>query len=367
MLALVTVDLGLVAWPAVAKVDSETESRLLAEYPSETNAAFRAMRFSGDGWRFDRHERLQKPVPPGAIRPDSAMDDRMIVAETSMRNTLFGRWHLAHQVAVFNSVTSLSPHRTRSFWQAANQRSVKLSAAEQSEFWESLLNWLAIDRAWSSIASGPILSLVDSPSIDRSAITAAPSSPVVWYGDWLAIKPRREVSAPLFGERIDQITTDPIRRNVPWIEIAPDTLPGHTVASAMPRSLTAKQTSPGQWEIIVDATSPGIVCVKQFQDGNFRATRQRFPSDFDDRESAFSARNNAATTVSCDVYRCDFLFSAVPVPTGRHRILISYAPRWWPPSASVAAIAWGAFAWLFVTRLWRSAVSGRINSRNKPR
>lgn len=376
LLVLVTVDLGLVAWPAVAKVDSKTESRLLAKYPSETNVAFRAMRFSGGGWPVERHGCQPKTVPADSLRSDADIIDRMMVAESSMRSTLFGRWHLEHQVAVVNSVTTLSPHRTRSFWQAANQRSVKLGAAEQSEFWETLMNWLAIDRAWASVAAGPILSLVDSPSIDRSAIaavpssdtssSAAPSSAVVWYSDWRAIKPRREVSADLFGQRIDQITNDPNRRNVPWIETATTAFPGALVASAIPRTLTAKQTLPGQWEIIVDAPSPGMVCVKQFQDGNFRAARQRLPSDVEDQKSEVSTTDNAATTVPTDVYRCDFLFSAVPVPTGKYKILITYAPRWWLPSASVAAIAWLVFAWLVAACLWRSAVSGRINSPNSP-
>jgi hypothetical protein len=185
LLLLVAIDLWIVVRPTLATVNRTSELRLIASTgsrlstPRGKNRApglpMRAMRFSGRGWPRE----LRSSPSPG--------HQRILVAEASMRNSLFGRWHLADQVAVFNSSTSLPPGRLRSFWIAANARSQALPADEQNRYWNTIMRWLAIDQSW--IAQEVI---GGSPTDDcKHLITSlartsiAQTSPMVtWHSIW---------------------------------------------------------------------------------------------------------------------------------------------------------------------------------------
>src|SRR5690606_16778879 len=135
VLVLVAIDLAIVAWPVVATVDRAEEAGWMAAAPhqfpidsgvsDERQAATalpamaqpataeppwvqRALRFApGGDW-----------LPAWRTTP-SAGAQRMLAVEASQRNSRYGRWHLMHERAVFNPVSSLPPHRVHSFWRAA--------------------------------------------------------------------------------------------------------------------------------------------------------------------------------------------------------------------------------------------------------
>src|SRR5690606_31973100 len=104
LVALVAIDLAIVAWPSVATVARAAEARQLVSLRSAVAAvderrairsadhtsAPRAMRFVGkDAW------------PPNWRQTRSTGQMRMLAVEASQRSSNYGRWHLMEDRAVF--------------------------------------------------------------------------------------------------------------------------------------------------------------------------------------------------------------------------------------------------------------------------
>lgn len=348
LLLLVAIDLWIVARPTLATINRTSELRLIESTGSRLSnprgmnrtpgLPMRAMRFSGRGWPNE----LRNSPSPG--------HQRILVAEASMRNSLFGRWHLADQVAVFNSPTSLPPGRLRSFWIAANARSQALPADEQDRYWNKIMRWLAIDQSWTTqdVIGGEVIG--GSPTDDsKHLITSlartsiAQTSPMVtWHSTWREIEPIDSVTAESFTRRIQDVVSGDKLANVPWIENQPPGSPA-TVNGQVVKSMNVSYTKPGHWNISIDAPSAGLIYIKQYQDGNFHAIIR----DIDQ-----PGTSNALTV---NVHRCDYIFSAVKVPAGRFDVQIVYWPAWKTPSLVIAAGCWMAvlLAPMYLRRLNR--------------
>jgi hypothetical protein len=345
LLFLVAIDLWIIARPTLATVNraselqliDSTENRIAA--PNNANRTpglpMRAMRFSGRGWPRD----LRSVPSPG--------NQRILIAETSMRNSLFGRWHLADQLAVFNSPTSLPPGRLRSFWIAANAQSRTLAPGEQDVYWTNIMRWLAIDQSWTTqdmvvsdltgrLPTNDSQQLIT--SLKRTSI-AHPSPMVSWHRAWREIAPSESVSFESFTERIQgTISSDPLT-NVPWIETQSPRLLEPQIGNPE-ESMSVSYLKPGHWNITINAATAGLIYIKQYQDGNFRATVR----DLD------QPGTSNASAVQVD--RCDYLFSAIRLPAGRFEVQIAYSPRWKTPSLMIAITSWIAvlFSLLFLVQ-----------------
>ncbi|HBJ33319.1 MAG TPA: hypothetical protein DDZ51_00870 [Planctomycetaceae bacterium] len=342
LLFLVTIDLWIVARPTFATVDRNRELQLiesagshfmnLASDDRPAGLPMRAMRLSVRGW-------------PSGLRNATALgNQRVLIAEASMRKSLFGRWHLADQVAVFNSPTSLPPARFRSFWSAANSRSRTLPTDERNRYWTSIMQWLAIDQSWvvQDIIGGSSTDATELPitSLTQTSIDQ-PSPMVTWHSDWREIDATSSVSPEAFNRRIQEIVSGGVSAEVPWFETS-NQMPKQVRTTAPPPLTSAESVSnatgsmsvvypkPGNWKIVVDAPSDGLICVRQFQDGNLRAII---------RPVEQSGTSNATPV---NVHRCDYLFSGVKVPAGRHEVQIVYSPRWTTPSLVIALGCWAA-------------------------
>ena len=57
------------------------------------------------------------------------------------------------------------------------------------------------------------------------------------------------------------------------------------------------------------------------------------------------------------LYRADYLFRAVAVPAGRHRVVLVYRPWWWPVGAAGSLLALGVLAVLWLRRRGRVSYS----------
>lgn len=354
LLFLVAIDLWIVARPTLATVNraselqwiDSTENRIAAPNTENRTPGLptRAMRFTGRGWPRD----LRSVPSPG--------NQRILVAETSMRNSLFGRWHLADQLAVFNSPTSLPPGRLRSFWMAANAQSRALAADEQNRYWTNLMQWLAIDQSWTPqdmIASDSIgrLPTDDSPhlitSLKRTSI--AHSLPMVtWHSAWREIDPSDSVSLESFTERIQDVVSGDQFAKLPWIETQSPGLPEPQIGK--PAELTSvSYPKPGHWNITIDAPAAGLIYIKQYQDGNFLAIVR----DLD--------QPGASNAHAIRVDRCDYLFSAIKLPAGRFEVQLVYSPSWKTPSLVIAIASWMAvlFSLLFLVQPQRLQATHR--------
>lgn len=361
LLLLVAIDLWIVARPTLATVNRDSELRLIESVGSRVSdrssekinsvnrpagSPIRAMRFSGRGWPSE----LRNTPSPGSRR--------MLVAEASMRNSLFGRWHLAEDVAVFNSPTSLPPGRLRSFWNVANAGSRPLPGDKKSRYWTNIMQWLAIDQSWA------VQDVIGGSSRDGSGhgITSllrtsiADSSPMVtWHDHWREIDATDSISAEAFTQRIQELVSDNRAASVPLIEMSHDA-PRPAQAPALPPGISppgignaAAQTmivsypQPGHWKIWIDSPSDAMLCIKQYQDGNFRGMLRAA-----DQPGTTNAVNESFRELA--VQRCDYLFSAVKVPAGRFELQIVYSPNWIAPSLVIAAACWAA---VLITSVYR--------------
>lgn len=360
---LIAIDLLIVAWPSVATVSRVAEARQQAAVPPagaaireprehrsvDLSSGRRAMRFvMSHAWPLDWRQ-----VP-------STGQERMLAVEASQRITNYGRWHLMEDRAVFNPVTSLPPHRTQAFWRAANALSRQTPSAQQFNYWDRVLGWLAVNERWdvAVVASDLTASTRDtSDSLLDLQIkpVRSPSSHVLWLPEWRVIDEQTWVSPQTFAKRLREISSN--QPAPPLIEVPADAAQrlqerlSVGKASGDPASaglsgaakIVVNQALPKRWTIRVESTASGLLCLKQFQDGNWTATVTNHP---------LSADTSSAT--SAPVFRCDYLFSAVEIPAGNSEVILRYRPRWLLPSILFSGLAWAVVLALLVWpgRIW---------------
>lgn len=343
LVILIAVDLWMVAQASLATINRNDEAAMVESsggyVPKATDrhpfAPSRAMRFSNRGWP----ERLRNTPSDG--------HQRILIAEASMRNSVFGRWHLADSVAVFNSPTSLPPARIRSFWTSANSRSRRLSIDQQHLHWNRIMQWLAIDQSWAvtekfASTSGergdqPILAIKSTPVLGSSPMIA-------WHNRWNEIAVAEHLTEAEMDQRLETIVSDTADSYIPWIESLEFPLSrknrGESVVPAHNPLRSVSQSSPGNWRISIESPTEGLVTIKQYQDGNLHARLLEIDSNGTLNADRFRLGNKADSSRSVDVVRCDYLFSAIKVPPGHFELQVFYSPRWQTPSFIIAGLCW---------------------------
>ncbi len=365
-LALTAANLCWVGWPLIATVDRVAEANLLATWQdagigdrpvvtelSPANAdnsnpaamgapslTGRAMRLSRLGWSERlRHTRANR-------------NDRMLMVEAGMRATRYGRWHVAEPIAVFNSVTSLPAHRVGSFWRAANGIAGSLPVNRREAFWDRVFRWLAVDRAWTTAA----LSAQPAANDRNPRSPASAAHPLDEFGvqlksrpiadsaamveivtRWRSIPSFRVVPPARFAERLRELASEVPTETWPLLETPRDPIvvQASDANSAAATVSAATQTSPGEWRIDVRSEVPAVVCIRQFDDGNFRARYRRSTGAEADRSDVAPPDWQPAT-----IHRCDYLFSGIRMPPGDFELVVSYSPGWLIPSLIISATAW---------------------------
>lgn len=345
LLFLIAIDLWIVARASLATVNRTDEAGLIAsaggrwgdfgrQDPTRPRP-MRAMRVSSQGW-------------PSALRhTPSEGDRRILIAEASMRNSLFGRWHLDHDIAVLNSPTSLPPGRMRSFWIAANTSSRKLADDQQERYWNRLIRWLAIDQTWMATDTVGRLprDTTDSPitSMVPTRVTS-PSPRVAWHSRWNEIAVTDTVSAADFDQRLRAIVSDTSEADIPWIESLADTPIKSSLINPLAAEnaslLSVSQPHAGHWRILIESPVAGLITIKQFQDGNSQAIIRLVDEEGTSHAPLNASSGGASKMVDNAVYRCDYLFSAVKVPAGRIELQVIYSPPWKTPSLVIAIFCW---------------------------
>jgi hypothetical protein len=362
LLVLLAFDLAIVAWPTVATVNRAAEVRLMAIAQGSVGGLT-----TGDGDAIDGRRGLRftsNSLWPRRWRQmPSAGKERMLAVEASMRNTRYGRWHLMDDRPVFNPMTSLPPHRGQSFWSAANTLARQQKTREaQVQYWNRVISSLAVGQTWSAVPYRPDSGAVHASTNPHSDLLALQVQPtphaaehILWFGSYRAIAAQRTITADAFAARLSEIAAGdaaPPLIEMPHADLNSSELSRDAVASEHAPSVVAKQLSPEHWTITVDSPASGIVCIKQFQDGNWRAEVSRINSD---HPAAVDSGTKPATSDTlaepATVYRCDYLFSAVMAPAGTIQIVLKYQPPWLGLSLAVAAAAWlVATALLFTGR-----------------
>lgn len=348
LLAVVACDLAIASWPTLVSVSRQGERALLAQV-APTGAA-RALRFPPAGW------------PPWLREQPADAATRPLIAEASMRNSRFARWHLADALAVFNAANTLPPQRVSSFWTAANAMSRQLAGTERRQFWDRLMGWLAIDQAW---VAAPGVEQPDLMQLETIP-TRAPAAMVRWHASWRRIEAQRHIAPDALARRLAEVTSGG-EEAPPLVEIpgpraqlphrsgeprscdssVPDGGPSPGIdRRQQAATLRLERRSAQLWTVHVSADSPGLICLKYFQDGNLRGELLH--------------RNDDGRTWrrQVPVLRCDYLFAGILVPPGQSELRISYRPRWLTPALVTTLAAWLAAAWLGVRGLLHDSWAG---------
>lgn len=62
--------------------------------------------------------------------------DRMLEVESTLRSCWFGRWHLEHDQAKFNSLVSIRQNEVSDFWRDTREQTRSLSPSQRSPLWD---------------------------------------------------------------------------------------------------------------------------------------------------------------------------------------------------------------------------------------
>lgn len=344
-LILIGIDLGLAAWSAVATIDRNAEASWLAmaerrHPPAVHDPHDRVLRLSLPGWPAE----LRSQPSPG--------HSRLLLAEAAQRANRFGRWHLTDHTAVVNSAVTLPSDRVATFWRAANAESRVIAASERELYWRRIFAWLAVTRLANDRDSVNDRAQLGSQSATDTGGTesrriaeqhdrwlgqplAKTSRPFTWHPAWREIPQVDRVTTTMIRGRLRELATADTNSDRPLVETVgrgPLGKPLDAAASQSSASRAAIRTLPSppdHWRIGVVAPSPGLLCWKQYQDGNLRAE--------------LISRRGPATDLPTrlTVYRSDYLFSAVKVPAGEYELVISYRPPWLVGVVLVWGLAWG--------------------------
>lgn len=74
----------------------------------------------------------------------ASSDDRMVEVEAALRSSWFGRWHLEHSQAKFNSLVSIRPAQIAQFWAMTRQATANQTSRQRQSQWDQWLSELNI-------------------------------------------------------------------------------------------------------------------------------------------------------------------------------------------------------------------------------
>ncbi|TVP96574.1 MAG: hypothetical protein EA381_17065 [Planctomycetaceae bacterium] len=391
LVLLLGIDLAIVGRPLIGTVERAAETSWLGILADHTGTAgpgadvtatfaqlpLRVVRSSPTGW------------PASWQHTASSGAGRMLAAEVAMRTSRFGRWHLADGVAIFNPLRSLASGRVVAFWRAANAEAQGLSGTERIAHWDRLFGWLAVDRVWHERQVARTNQASFAPSSDGTTASGQAASAggvaktadeatelrqlrawarefrqrdldgasprVVWFGRWQEITPANRLTDDRFRERLREVVGDPSGSASPLLETTRPAAPPFRGRSAREgdddadgASLTVLDTGPDRWRVRVEADRAGLLCWKWFQDGNLRAVARPIID------------GDIGAPQSLPVRRCDYLFSAVELPSGQFDIELTYRPNWLIPALSIWFASWAGLLAIAVGRHWGKPAGPRI-------
>lgn len=89
--------------------------------------------------------------------------DRMLEVETTLRSCWFGRWHLEHGQAKFNSLVSIRQNEVSDFWKHTREQTKSLSASQSSPLWDRWHDKLGVGGIIERQDNATVLKRIGSP------------------------------------------------------------------------------------------------------------------------------------------------------------------------------------------------------------
>lgn len=332
---IVALDLTLAARGLIVRVPQRTERQLLSQMtPVDSRDSHRWMRTRSErGW-------------PRAWL-ETSDHHREIEVEVSSRESWFGRWHLAEQQAVFNSMTSIRSLQTARFWRAARNITSELRPDEQARFWARIRQWLEITAVAHTTAAkqeialqGDRYQLVE--CLRRLQTDASPElaeAPLRPHHHWVFAEPNTKASVDI-ESRLRQIASrdastsidnasSPSSVDQPVVHARRESsiaspLPSGSMPKRPPR-IELRESGPQQARYDVELAQPTLLSRVVYQDGNWSASYQSTGSQ---------------TWKSTPVLAVDFLKQGVLLPAGTYSLRFQYRPWWLTGALWTAAISW---------------------------
>ncbi|MGB7345930.1 MAG: hypothetical protein WBD20_17060, partial [Pirellulaceae bacterium] len=288
----------------IATTPREAEQCLIAEQQqAELQAGATALRMqAAAGWPTEwKH---------------TSSDVRITEAAASERLAGFGRWHLDHQVNVFNSMTSIRSRDVELLWQWVAQQSKESSSDQKTERWNSVQRWLRISNVIHVDAGKPvhsnnaILPRVTWRTVNYSS--GENRNRQVSFVSSLEHTPERfkELLAAITKEKAshDMLARcdDPALRNTPDIQI---------------------QECGAAASIKIQTDHPKLVVRPIYQDEHWHATMM----------------DPQGVSQTIEVLKVDYLKQGVIVPAGQWTVRFEYWPWWITPTFLIALITWLVF------------------------
>ncbi len=317
-LLLIAADAGINAYHLLPTIDIVKERRLAHQASPPPISGSRTLRTQAGSWP-DRWRGSQSP-------------DRALEVAASERIAWFGRWHLAEQQAVFNSMVSIRSDRYAAFWQWAGERMESTDAASRNRFWSTAGQWLGIDSV--SHVDETLATAADGYSlvhVDRRVVRPVP--PVRVVSRWKSIAP------------LPMILADLVRTG----EVPPPHVP-FSPQMSLPQTPATPPERP-RWEQVdadtfwIECDQPCVVERPVLQDGNWSAE--------------LLAQGRRAEYVAA-VVPSSHLNQAVWIPdAGRWRVRFVYRPAWLRPALAISLFGWLVCGTLIVASVWRPGRSLR--------
>lgn len=318
-LLLIGADAGLNAYHLIPTVDVARERYLSHQASPPEIATKRTLRTQAGMWP-DRWRESQSP-------------HRALEVAASERMAWFGRWHLAEQRAVFNSMVSIRSARYANFWRWVDRHLDADQPASRTQFWDAAGRWLAIDsvshvdETMTTAADG--LAFVH---VDRRIVESVPPVRVTYR--WHPIAPLAAILEELAQSGNVPLPHVPITPPRDWA-IDDQNEDGSDI-----KGDASWQGARPSWESVDERTfwiqcdRPCVVERSVLQDGNW---------------SAELWSENRRVEYLAAVVPSSQLNQAVWIPeAGRWRVTFVYRPRWLWPTLAISGAGWLACGLLLV-------------------
>ncbi len=320
LLCLVAGDMYLAARPQMATIKIVDEDRMITSTKKALRRSDASSTFSPRSMRFSNGEPW-----PTAWATTADPQQRLLAVAASERATRFGRWHLSRSEAIFNTAPTLRPQRVEAFWSAMDQLHLRSIHSSTMSDWRRLEAWLGISRrlfveAQKATQEGPAMSQL------KVQQHPAAVSLVQWSEAWKTIPRQSHVSVGDFAARLAEVIDDkPLSK--PVVEVDTIGLVPETGESLVATQINVISVKPEEVRLKLTTDHEGLVTLKFFQDGNWRATLQ-------------SAAPGDSRPRPLEVFPVDYLFMGAVVPAGDAVLTFVYHPWWLSGSVAVSILSW---------------------------
>ncbi|WP_283432279.1 hypothetical protein [Neorhodopirellula lusitana] len=236
--------------------------------------------------------------------------DRMLQVESQWRAAWFGRWHLEHDQAKFNSLVSIRPAAIAQFWQQS-KREVQAEPDRSTELWRGYREELGISGLIEQTSGQMHFRVLENDSVQQPDPAQQPD-----------IASHRLTEPELLHFSSKTIYSRPVYQD------------GHWWAELIPAQQTLTEPTTSLSKAPTKSATPGTLNKSPIEP-------PKLPLQTSETKSS------AAPPIPVPVRRSPIASQAITVPAGQWQVRWRYQPWWHAPALATGWAAWvlvGLFA-----------------------